>query len=166
MGAEGPKNVAQTVEIGDGWLPLYYSPYRNEVYAEPLQNARPGFEISQGVVVNITDDVEKGLQPVKQMLALYVGGMGAKKRNFHKELVGRMGFEAEADKVQDLFLAGKKAEAVQAVPDQLADEISLVGPVDRIRDRLQAWQETPLTSLLVSARSAAELEMLAELVLG
>ena len=166
LGAEGPKNVALAAEIADGWLPLYYSPYRQDVYAPSLSNAKPDFEISQGVVVNITDDVEKGLQPVKQMLALYVGGMGAKKRNFHKELVGRMGFEAEADKVQDLFLAGKKAEAVQAVPDQLADEISLVGPVDRIRDRLQAWQETPLTSLLVSARSAAELEMRAELVLG
>ena len=166
LGAEGPKNVALAAEIADGWLPLYYSPYRQDVYAPSLSNAKPDFEISQGVVVNITDDVEKGLQPVKQMLALYVGAMGAKKRNFHKEMVGRMGFEAEADKVQDLFLAGKKAEAVQAVPDQLADEISLVGPVDRIRDRLQAWQETPLTSLLVSARSAAELEMLAELVLG
>lgn len=166
MGAEGPKNIAQTAEIGDGWLPLYYSPYRNEVYADSLKNAKPGFEICQGVVVNITDDVEKGLLPVKNMLALYVGGMGAKDRNFHKELIARFGFEAETEKIQELFLAGKKEEAVMAVPDQLADEISLVGPKERIRDRLQAWRETPVTSLLVFARSEAELGTLAELVLG
>ena len=92
--------------------------------------------------------------------------MGAEKRNFHKELVSRMGFEAEADAVQTLYLAGKRAEAVQAVPDALADEISLVGPPERIRERLQAWRDTPVTSLLVSARSAAELRTVAELVLG
>ncbi|TVS08325.1 MAG: LLM class F420-dependent oxidoreductase [Gammaproteobacteria bacterium] len=166
MGAEGPKNVAQTAEIGDGWLPLYYSPYRNEVYADSLKHAKPGFEICQGVVVNITDDIEQGLLPVKGMLALYVGGMGAKDRNFHKELVSRFGFEAETDKIQELYLAGKKEEAMMAVPDQLADEIALVGPKERIRDRLQAWRETPITSLLVSARSEAELDTLAELVLG
>ncbi len=166
MGAEGPKNVAQTAEIGDGWLPLYYSPYRNEVYAESLKQAKPGFEISQGVVVNITDDVEKGLLPVKGMLALYVGGMGAKDRNFHKELITRFGFGDAADRIQELYLAGKKEEAMMAVPDQLADEISLVGPKERIRDRLQAWKETPITSLLVSARSEAELETIGELVLG
>ncbi len=166
MGAEGPKNVAQTVAIGDGWLPLYYSPYRNEVYADSLKHARPGFEICQGVVVNITDDVEQGLMPVKGMLALYVGGMGAKDRNFHKELISRFGFEAETETIQELYLAGKKQEAMMAVPDELADEISLVGPKERIRDRLQAWRETPVTSLLVSARSEAELGTLAELVLG
>ncbi len=166
LGAEGPKNVALAAEIADGWLPLYYSPFRNDVYAASLSNAKPGFEVTQGVVVNITDDVEQGLVPVKNMLALYVGGMGAEKRNFHKELVSRMGFEAEANKVQELFLSGRKQEAVQAVPTKLADEISLVGPVDRIRDRLQAWRETPVTSLLVSGRSPTELETLAELVLG
>jgi F420-dependent oxidoreductase-like protein len=165
LGAEGPKNVAMTAELADGWLPLYYSPFRQEVYAPSLSNAKPGFEVSQGIVINITDDLEAGLAPVKQMLALYVGGMGAKKRNFHKELVTRMGFGAEADKIQDLYLAGKKQEAVAAVPDALADEISLVGSVDRIRDRLTAWDETPVTSLLVSARSPAQLQAIAELVL-
>lgn len=166
LGAEGPKNVALTAEIADGWLPLYYSPFRQEVYKPSLSNARAGFEVSQGIVVNITDDRERGLAPVKNMLALYIGGMGAKDRNFHKELVSRMGFEAEAQKIQDLFLAGKKAEAVAAVPDKLADEISLVGTKDYIRDRLSAWRETPVTSMLVSARGSAELETLAELVLG
>ena len=104
--------------------------------------------------------------PIKHMLALYVGGMGAKDRNFHKELVSRMGFEAEAQVIQDLYLAGRKDEAAQAVPDALADEISLVGPVEKIRDRLQAWDETPVTSLNVSARSSAELQTLAELMLN
>ena len=165
MGAEGPKNVALAAEIADGWLPLYYSPFRQDVYSASLSNAKADFEVTQGVVVNITDDVERGLQPVKNMLALYIGGMGAKDRNFHKELVSRMGFEAEAQVVQDLFMAGKKAEAAQAIPDTLADEISLVGPLDKIRDRLQAWDETPVTSLTVSARSEVELQSLAEIML-
>ncbi len=166
LGAEGPKNVALAAEIADGWLPLYYSPFRQDVYAASLSNAKPDFEVTQGIVMNITDDIEAGLLPVKQMLALYVGGMGAKQRNFHKELVSRMGFEAEANQVQDLYLAGQKEDAVRAVPDQLADEISLVGPKDRIAERLQAWRETPITSLNVSARSSAELTLFAEVVLG
>ncbi len=166
LGAEGPKNVALAAELADGWLPLYYSPFRQDVYSASLTNARSDFEIPQGVVVNITDDLEAGLAPVKHMLALYVGGMGAKKRNFHKELVTRMGFGAEAEKVQELYLDGKKQEAALAIPDALADELSLVGSKERIRDRLQAWRETPVTSLLVSARSGAELETLADLVLG
>ena len=165
MGAEGPKNVALAAEIADGWLPLYYSPFRQDVYSASLSNAKADFEVTQGVVVNITDDIDQGLLPVKHMLALYVGGMGAKDRNFHKELIGRMGFEGDAEKIQELYLAGKKQEAAMAVPDALADEISLVGPVDKIRDRLQAWDETPVTSINVSARSTAELETLAKLVL-
>jgi len=166
LGAEGPKNVTMAAEIADGWLPLYYSPYRQEVYADQIKDAKPGFEISQGISINICDDVEAGLLPVKHGLALYIGGMGAKSRNFHTELMGRMGFEAEAAKIQELFLAGKKDEAVMAVPSAFADEISLVGSVDRIKDRLQAWKETPVTSLLVSARTPAELQTYAELVLG
>ncbi|MEM1435166.1 MAG: LLM class F420-dependent oxidoreductase [Pseudomonadota bacterium] len=166
LGAEGPKNVALTAEVADGWLPLYYSPFRQEVYAPSLSNAKPGFEVSQGLMVNITDDLEKGLAPVKQMLALYVGGMGAKDRNFHKELVTRMGFGAEAEKVQELYLSGQKDAAAAAIPDALADEVSLVGPAARIRDRLAAWEETPVTSLLVSARTPEQLTQIAELVLG
>ena len=165
LGAEGPKNVAMAAEIADGWLPLYYSPYRQEVYADQIKHAGPNFEISQGIAINICDDVEQGLIPVKHNLALYIGGMGAKKRNFHTELMGRMGFEAEAQQIQDLFLAGKKDEAVMAVPSAFADEISLVGPVDRIRERLSAWEDTPVTSLLVSPRSVSELQTMAEIVL-
>ncbi len=166
MGAEGPKNVALAAEIADGWLPLYYSPFRQDVYSASLSNAKPGFEISQGVVVNITDDIEKGLLPIKNMLALYIGGMGAKQRNFHKELISRMGFAGEADKIQDLYLAGRKQEAAIAVPSRLADEISLVGPIARVRERIKAWRETPVTSLLVSVRNPTELGPLADAILG
>jgi F420-dependent oxidoreductase-like protein len=166
LGAEGPKNVALTAEIADGWLPLYYSPYRPEVYAESLKDAKPGFEISQLCILNVADDVKTGLMPVKAMLGFYIGGMGSKKRNFHMELMGRMGFEGEAQKIQELFFEGKRAEAIQAVPDEFADEISLVGPADRIRDRLAAWRETPVTTVLIGSQDKAQLRAAAELVLG
>ena len=166
LGAEGPKNVTMAAEIADGWLPLYYSPYRQEVYADQIENRPPHFEIMQGLSVNICDDVEQGLIPVKHGLALYIGGMGAKSRNFHTELMGRMGFEAEARLIQDLFLAGKKDEAFQAVPSSFADEISLVGPIERIRDRLDAWRDSPVTSLLVNTKNVDQMRTIAELVLG
>jgi F420-dependent oxidoreductase-like protein len=166
LGAEGPKNVALAAEIADGWLPLYYSPYRPEVYADSLRGAKPDFEIAQLVSVSVTDDVEAGLVPMKSTLGFYIGGMGAKKRNFHKELMGRMGFAAEAEKIQDLFFAGKRAEAIQAVPSQFADEISLVGPIERIRERLEAWKETPVTTLLVPGNDLDTLRTMAELVLA
>jgi len=163
LGAEGPKNVAMTAEIADGWLPLYYSPYRPEVYAESLGTLRPGFEIAQLVMVNVHDDLELALAPVKSMLGLYVGGMGARKRNFHMELMGRMGFAAEAEKIQALFMEGKRAEAVAAVPDQFADEISLCGPIERVRERLDAWRETPVTTLLLANQDPGTLRTMAEL---
>lgn len=162
LAAEGPKNVALATEIADGWLPLYYSPYRPEVYAESLQHMRPGFEIACPVTVNVNDDLQLALEPVKWMLAFYIGGMGAKSKNFHADLVRRMGYAEAADKVQQLFLEGKRAEAAAAVPDQFADEISLVGPPARIRDRLQAWKHTPVTTLLAGTRDAAALRILAD----
>ena len=166
MGAEGPKNVALAAEIADGWLPLYYSPFRQDVYADSLRQAKPGFEIHQLVICNIHDDLSAALMPVKAMLGFYIGGMGAKKRNFHMELMSRMGFEAEAQKIQDLFFEGKRAEAIAAVPDQFADEISLCGPVERVRERLDAWRETPVTSLLIGNTDPKLLRTMAELVLS
>jgi len=165
LGAEGPKNVALAAEICDGWLPLYYSPYRPEVYADSLKDAKPGFEIAQMVITNIADDVSQALIPVKSMLGFYIGGMGAKKRNFHKELMARMGFEAEANKIQELFFEGKRAEAVATVPDQFADEISLCGPIERIKERLEAWKETPVTTILLANQDKETLRTMAELVL-
>ena len=165
LGAEGPKNVALAAEIADGWLPLYYSPFRPEVYADSLAAAKPGFEICAGVSVNICDDVKEGLMAMKSMLGFYIGGMGSKKRNFHKELMARMGYEGEAEKIQQLFFEGKRAEAIAMVPDEFADEISLVGPAERIRDRLDAWRETPVTTLLFMSRDRGLLRQMAELVL-
>ncbi len=165
LGAEGPKNVALAAEICDGWFPLYYSPYRPEVYAEQIKAAKPEFEIAPLVFFNIGQDVETALLPVKAMLGFYIGGMGAKKRNFHKDLMSRMGYEAEANHIQELFFAGKREEAINAVPDKFADEISLVGPVERIRDRVQAWRGTPVTTLLVMSQDLSLLRTAAEVVL-
>jgi len=166
LGAEGPKNVALAAEACDGWLPLYYSPFRNEVYADSLKQAGANFEIAQIVTLSVNDDIEAALAPVKAMLGFYVGGMGSEKRNFHKELMARMGFENAAQQIQSLFMEGKRAEAVAMVPDEFADEISLVGPVERIRDRLQAWRDSPVTSLLVTNRDPEAMRTAAELVLG
>ena len=166
IGAEGPRNVAQTAEIADGWLPLYYSPYRPEVYADQLAGAKPGFEIAVNVSVRIADDVEEALFPTKASLGFYIGGMGAKGQNYHTRLMARMGFEEEAYRIQDLFFEGKRDEAIAAVPTEFADEISLVGSPERIRDRLEAWRESPVTMINVAARTGEELRQLAELIKG
>ncbi|MGI9287784.1 MAG: LLM class F420-dependent oxidoreductase [Pseudomonadales bacterium] len=165
MGAEGPKNIALSTEIADGWLPLFYNPYDESVYADSLTNASPDFEISQMVLVNITDDMDAGLLVVKQFISLYVGGMGAKNTNFHKDLFCRMGYEAEAEKIQQLFLEGKREEAVQVIPDEFADSLALVGSKERIKDRLQAWRDSRVTTLLVSTTEKQQLRDVAELVL-
>ena len=166
LGAEGPKNVAMAAEICDGWFPLYYSPEREDVYADAIAGRADDFEIMYPMKLHITDDLEAGRLEVKKSLALYVGGMGAKDRNFHNELVVRMGYGEAAAKIQDLYLDGKKAEAVAAVPDDLVDDISLVGPKDRIKQRLAAWEDSAVTSLLVWPKSEDDLNIFAELVLG
>jgi F420-dependent oxidoreductase-like protein len=165
IGAEGPKNVAMALEIGDGWLPLFYSPYRPEVYAEPLQKLRPGFEVCCPVTVVVDDDLEQALTPVKWALAFYIGGMGARGRNFHANLIERLGFGDAVPRIQQLFFDGKRAEAAAAVPDRLADEIALVGSLDRIRDRLAAWKESPVTTILAGTREPAAVRALAEALL-
>jgi F420-dependent oxidoreductase-like protein len=166
LGAEGPKNVALAAEIADGWLPIFYSPYRcPALYAESLAAAKPGFDVACPVNVVIASSVAEGLTIVKWTLAFYIGGMGAASQNFHLNLIARMGFEAEARRVQQLFLEGKRAEAAAAVPDLLADEIALVGPPERIRERLAAWKASPVTTLLTMSREPAALRVLAESLL-
>jgi F420-dependent oxidoreductase-like protein len=165
MGAEGPKNVALCAEIADGWLPLFISPFRMQMYEEALATARPGFEIAATVIVSVDDDLEQALMPVKMMLGFYLGGMGAKSENFHVNLLNRMGFEHVTGEIQELFFAGKRAEAVAAIPDEMADEIALCGSRERIRDRLQAWEESPVTSLMVSGGDLDTLRLMAELAL-
>ncbi len=167
LGAEGPKNVAQTAQIADGWLPLYYSPHHQHVYADSLAAAGPDFDIVAGVQINVSDTVADGLAPVKMMLGFYIGGMGAKGQNYHTKLMARFGYEAEARAIQAAFLAGRRDEAIALVPDEFADAISLVGPPDRIRARQQAWEESPVSTLLVySPGSISKLRQIAELVLG
>ncbi len=166
LGAEGPKNVAMAAEICDGWLPLWYSPYNEGVYADSLKEAKPGFDVVQTVGVYETDDIPKAMDAIRPMLGFYVGGMGSKKRNFHKELMARMGYPDQAQKIQDLFFEGKRAEAVAAVPDEFIDEINLIGPADRIRDRLQAWKDSAVTTVLLHAQDVDGLRRSADLVMG
>ena len=162
LGAEGPKNIALAGELCDGWLPLYYSPYRPEVYADALGGAQPGFEIASPVTVNVNDDLATALLPVKYMLAFYIGGMGARKQNFHANLVRRMGYGDAVDRIQDHFLAGRRDEAAAAVPDEFADEISLVGPKERVRERLQVWKRSAVTTILAGTADVEALRLLAE----
>ena len=163
LGAEGPKNVALAAEVADGWVPLYYSPYRTDVYKANLDAVKPGFEIAVNVFVNVNDDVSEALWPVKATLGFYIGGMGAKTKNFHTELMARMGFEEAAHRIQDLFFEGKRDEAILAVPDAFADEISLVGPKERIAERLDAWRATPVTTMLIGGSDEPTMRLLADL---
>lgn len=168
LGAEGPKNVALAAELCDGWLPLYYSPYNEEVYADSLRGRSADFEILYPMTIVETEPgaEAEALVGIKQRLAFYVGGMGAKKRNFHRELMARMGYEEESLAIQKHFLSGDRAAAVAAVPDAFADELSLVGPAERIRERLEAWKKSKVTQLLVGASTLAEVRRHAELILG
>ena len=166
IGAEGPKNVAQTAEIADGWLPLYYSPWRAEVYHDQIKDRKVGFEIAVNVRFKVHDDVEEALFPTKASLAFYIGGMGAKGQNYHTKLMARMGFEEQAYKIQDLFFEGKRDEAIHEVPTEFADELSLVGSVERIKDRLQAWDESAVTMINVAPQSVDEVHQIAEIVKG
>lgn len=166
LGAEGPRNVTMTAEIADGWIPLYYSPFRQDVYAEQLGGAKDDFEVIAMANISITNDIEAALAPVKAMLAFYIGGMGAKGRNFHTDLMARMGFEEEAHRIQELFLEGHKDEAVGVVPTEFADEISLVGPPERIAERLAAWRDSPVTTVTMYPTDPGQMRIAAELILG
>ncbi|MCG7203889.1 LLM class F420-dependent oxidoreductase [Streptomyces arenae] len=163
LGAEGPKNVAQTVRIADGWLPLYWAPSRPEVYGPAVADLPAGFLVAPMAQVRVCDDVAEGLLPVKAMLGFYIGGMGHAARNFHADLMARMGYEGAARRIQELFLSGRREEAVLAVPDAFADEISLVGPRERIAERLELWRKGPVTDLLAVAPDPHTLRVLAEL---
>ncbi|HUJ56080.1 MAG TPA: LLM class F420-dependent oxidoreductase [Gaiellaceae bacterium] len=166
LAALGPKNVALAAEIADGWLPILVAPERfADAFGASLGEPRPGFEIAATVNVVVGDDVAALRDSLKPHVALYVGGMGAKGRNFYNALVRRYGWEAEAERIQDLYLAGQVREAIAAVPDELVDAVSLVGPKERIRERLDAWRETPVTELLLGTAQPEALQTLAELLL-
>jgi F420-dependent oxidoreductase-like protein len=162
LAAISPRAVAQAFEIADGWLPIYYSPERaREVFGSPPD----GFDVAPSVQVLVGDDVQACRDALKPMFALYVGGMGARGKNFYNSLVSRYGYEQEARTIQDLYLDGKQRDAIAAVPDALVDEVALVGPRERIADRLDAWRESGATTLLCATPQLEALHVLAELAL-
>ncbi len=174
LGAEGPKNVALAGEICDGWLALFLSPKSQGFYRDALEEGFgreasghdfESFEVAATVPLIVHDDVEEAADMLRPMYALYFGGMGARGANFHNDVPRRMGYEAEAEKIQDLYLDGKKDEAAAAVPTALIEELALIGPEDKVRHDLEAWRESIATTLLV-AGDAALIRRAAELVLG
>ncbi|MEQ8689974.1 MAG: LLM class F420-dependent oxidoreductase [Pseudomonadales bacterium] len=163
LGAEGPKNVALSAELFDGWIPMFISPYRMmDVYKDAMAIRTPQFEIAATLPVILDDDLDRALLQVKQQVGFYVGGMGAKSFNVHKDHISRFGFAEAADEIQSLFMSGQRDQAIAAVPDELADEISLCGSKARIRDRLAAWRESPVTQLVVGSNDPATLQFMAE----
>jgi F420-dependent oxidoreductase-like protein len=174
LAAEGPKNIAMAAELCDGWLALFYSPHRDDFYREALAEgfARPSarhaaddFEVAATVPLIVTDDVEAAADAVRPMYALYFGGMGARGTNFHANVAIRMGYEAVVAKIQELYLGGHKDAAAAAVPTELIEQLTLIGPKDKIRHDLEAWRESIVTTLLIGG-DPATLRTAAELVLG
>ena len=174
LAAEGPKNVALAAELCDGWLPLFFSPKDDGFYrsclaqgfaasGDPTRSER--FEVAATMTIVPGDDVERCADAIRPMVALYAGGMGARGANFHFDVFARMGWEAEATKIQDLYLAGRKDEAIASVPLAMVEDVALVGPVDKIRDELARWKETCVTTMLVAGPKEA-LPFYAELITG
>jgi F420-dependent oxidoreductase-like protein len=159
MGAEGPKNVALAAEIADGWLPLWFSPKTDRFYRDALAEgfARPGarhdagsFEVAGVAWLIEHDDVEVAASFLKPVLALYIGGMGAKDANFHHDVFVRMGWGEVCAEIQDLYLAGEKAKATAAVPTELVEDVALVGPADKICEEIdRKWRPTCYTTMIL-----------------
>jgi F420-dependent oxidoreductase-like protein len=161
LAAVRPRAVEQAFEIADGWLPIFWSPAKaREVF--PLARARDGFDVAPCVPAVVTHDVQSARDALKQYYSFYIGGMGARSKNFYNDLFVQYGYAAEAGKVQDLFLAGQQVEAAAAIPDSFVDEVALIGSVARIRDRLSAFRESGATTLLVSTRDVKTLRGVAE----
>jgi F420-dependent oxidoreductase-like protein len=168
----GPINIRNTAELADGWLPIWFSPQRMHLFKPALEEGfrRAGngkswkdFDVAAGCGVAIGDDVKALLAVQKPNLALYMGGMGAKEKNFHNEMAVKYGYGEAAAKIQELYLAGRKQEATDAVPDELVDEMSLVGPVARIKERYRAWEDAGVTTMMVQSRQREALTLMADI---
>lgn len=174
LAAIGPKNVALAAEMADGWLPIFFSPTRyDDVYREHVEAgfAAAGgdkgydqFDIAPNVFVVVNDNLDICYNMLRPFLALYIGGMGARGKNFYNDLARRYGYEEAAEKIQDLYLEGKKGEAMMAVPPALIDEVALVGPKARIKERLAAWRQAPVNTLNLSLFDMESLQTMVELV--
>jgi F420-dependent oxidoreductase-like protein len=170
--AIGPSGLRCAGEVADGVIPVWMNPDKAHLIEGPVREGqaaagggRQDFELAPFVTVILGDDLERCRMPVKGMLALYIGGMGAREKNFYNDYARRLGYEEAAIRIQDHYLAGRKAEAMAAVPDALVDEIALVGPRERIADRIEAWKASPVTAMLLGAQQPEALRLVAELVL-
>ncbi|WP_280266442.1 LLM class F420-dependent oxidoreductase [Nocardia wallacei] len=173
LGAEGPKNVALTAEIADGWLAIYYTPRLAGMYDEWLdegfarvgaRRSREDFEIAATAQVILTDDTKGELDRLRPFMALYIGGMGAEELNFHAQVYRRMGYGDEVDEITRLFRSGRKEEAAAAVPDELILDTTIIGDEAHVREQLKVWERAGVTMLLVGVRDAAQFERLGPLV--
>jgi F420-dependent oxidoreductase-like protein len=174
LAAVGPKNVALAAEIADGWLPVFFSPQRMKIYREWLDEGfakrqekteTADFDIAPTVTIQMGDDLDACRNAIKPNLALYIGGMGARDKNFYFNIACRYGYEGAADKIQDLYLAGKKMEAAMAVPDELVDEVALCGTKARISERVELWETSGISTLICATADLNTIRVMAELVL-
>jgi F420-dependent oxidoreductase-like protein len=173
LAAIGPKNVELCAEIADGWLAVFFSPDRaGEMFGPSLEagfdrsgepEKRSRFDVVPTVQVAMDEDLASARAQVKPLIALYIGGMGAQGRNYYNELAVRYGYEEAASRIQRLYLEGRKEEAIAAGPDALVDEVCLVGPPARIKERLAAWQDAGVTTLAVGSSDLHVLRVMAEL---
>jgi F420-dependent oxidoreductase-like protein len=176
LGAEGPKNVVQTAEIADGWIPIFYTPSSAAMYQPWLDEgfARPGarrtredFEIAATCHLQVTSSAEETRAVVEEMkpfVSLYMGGMGAKAANFHKQVFERMGHAELADEVQRLYLSGEKDRATALIPDELVEDMHIIGEPNQVREKVAQWAETGVTTLLLSCRTPEEVRTVSEVV--
>ena len=172
LAAEGPKNVAMAAEIADGWLPLFFSPKSDKFYRDALAEGfkkdaavrtPENFEVVANVPIIINNDIDAAANMIRPMLALYVGGMGAKGANFHYDVLARLGYDEECAHIQKLYLSGQKAEAMAAIPRDMVEDTALIGPIEKIREELPRWKATCLTTMLV-AGPPQHLKQVAELI--
>ena len=174
LAAIGPKNVQLAAEIADGWLPIFFSPAKyEEIYKQNVDlglskaargKAGDDFDIAPLVPVVVNDNLEVAYNQLRPFLAIYIGGMGAKGKNFYHDLACRFGYAEAADKIQDLYLAGEKGQAMMAVPEELIDEIALVGPKERIKERLSPWIDSAITTMNLSVFDPGALRLVLELI--
>ena len=170
----GPAGIACSAEVADGLIPVWMDPERFDLLEPHLEKGfakrtsggpREDFSVAPFVTCVLGDDEAQARMPVKMMLALYIGGMGARSKNFYNDYAKRLGYEEDAVKIQDLYLAGDKGAATHAVPDELVDAVALTGPKEKIVERLQAWKASKVTDMLIGSQQPEALRVLAEATL-